>query len=332
MKNKVIVTGATGFLGFNLAKRLKEEGFEVIGLGRNIKKAQKLINLGICFKKINLEDLNEVLNITKNTDYVFHCAAKSSLWGSYKSFYNSNVLATKNIASACIQNKVKKLIYVSSPSIYFEFKDKFKIKEDENLPKKYANYYIKTKRKAEEIIDELYLKQGLKVITIRPRGIFGIEDTALLPRLIRANKKFIPRTKKEDILIDITYVDNVVESMVLAMHAGDIHNGKKYNITNNEPIYFYSTLEKIINELGLKFNCKYISYNKIIFLAKMLELIYKFIPFSEPVFTSYSIGLLSFNQTLDITKAQRDLNYKPIVSMEEGIKTIVQSYKENKIG
>ncbi len=317
---KAIVTGATGFLGFHLVKKLKKMNFEVIGLGRNIEKGNKLKELGAKFISVDLSEKEKLDKIFQDIDYVFHCAAKSSVWGDYKSFYKANVEGTKNIADICLKNNVKRLIYVSSPSIYFDFKNKLNIKETELPTKHPANNYIKTKIIAESVIDNAY-SQGLDVITIRPRGIFGSGDSAILPRLLKANReKFIPKTAKDDILIDITHVDNVVIAMILAMQADKKYNGEKYNITNDESIYLFKTLENILKSRKEKFNSKYIPYNLMFLLVSIIEFLYKFIPNKEPAFTRYSLGLLSFSQTLDITKAKNDLKYKPIISIEEGLK------------
>ncbi len=317
---KVIVTGATGFLGFNLVKRLNKMGFAIIGLGRNIEKGNKINELGVKFISVDLSEKEKLNTIFQNVDYVFHCAAKSSVWGDYKSFYKANVEGTKNIADLCLKHNIKRLIYVSSPSIYFDFKDKLNIKETELPTKHPANNYIKTKIIAENVIDNAF-KDGLDVITIRPRGIFGSEDSAILPRLLKANReKFIPKTRKKDILTEITHVENVVESMILAMQADKKYSGEKYNITNDENIYLYKTLENAINKVGEKFNLKYIPYKLMFILISIMEFLYKFIPNKEPVFTRYSLGLLSFNQTLDISKAKKDLGYEPIISIEDGLK------------
>ena len=142
-----------------------------------------------------------------------------------------------------------------------------------------------------------------------------------MPRLLRANKeRFIPKIRKDDILIDMTHVDNVVEAMILAMNADKKYSGEKYNITNDENINLYKTLENVISQKGEKFNSKYIPYKLIFILVSIMELVYKLIPNKEPVFTRYSLGLLSFNQTLDISKAKNELGYKPIISMAEGLK------------
>ena len=328
MSTKTVITGATGFLGSNLAKRLSELGFDVIGLGRNSVKGEELQNNGIKFIKADLTDSEKLSDIFKNTDYVFHCGAKSSNWGSYKSFFEANVTGTKNVVNACLKNDVERLIHISSPSIYFEYKDKFDIKEDDTLPKKFVNNYAETKFLAENEIKE-GIKNSLEAIILRPRAIMGIGDTAIIPRLIRANnQKFIPKTVKNDILIDITFVQNVVEAMLLAMKADKKYSGQVYNITNGENIKFYETIKDIIINAGFEYNEKKLSYKKVMFLASVLEGIYKFLPNKEPVFTKYSAGLISFNQTLDITKAKNELGYKPVISIKEGLEELKNYYKK----
>lgn len=323
---KILVSGATGFLGYNLCLRLKNEGYDVYGIGRNIQKGKQLENKGIHFLQIDLCDKEHIIKACCNKTYVFHCAAKSSAWGKYADFFKSNVIGTQNIVEGCLQNNVKRLIHVSSPSIYFEFKDKFNISENEALPKHFVNYYAKTKKMAEDIIFNAHLKKGLDTIVIRPRAIFGVGDTALLPRLIRSNcEKFIPIISKKDIQIDITHVDNVVEALILAMKAPNSCSGQKYNITNDSPIYMYEFLGNLMKKLKIPFKTKKIPYFFIMGIAFLLEFISKYFNrYKEPVFTRYTIGLLAYSQTLDISKAKKELGYNPIKTIEEGIKELVE--------
>ncbi|MBR1924544.1 MAG: NAD-dependent epimerase/dehydratase family protein [Ruminobacter sp.] len=317
---KVLVTGATGFLGFRLALRLKKAGFAVTGLGRNQSKGRFLQLAGVEFISCDLSETDKMDQAFTGVTYVFHCAARSSVWGDYKLFYRDNVKGTENVASLCLKKGVKRLVYVSSPSIYFDFKDKLNIKESEPPTEHPANNYIRSKIMAEEVIDRAH-EQGLDVITIRPRGIFGAGDRAILPRLLKANReRFIPRTRKEDILIDLTHVDNVVEAMILAMNADSRYSGHKYNITNGESVRMYRTLENVITGSGEKFNSRYMSYRLLFTVVRLTELFHKYILKKEPVFTVYSLGLLSFSQTLDISKARNELGYRPVISVEDGLR------------
>ena len=327
---KVLVTGATGFLGSTLCYYLKNKGFYVIATGRNKQKGNELKAQGFEFIQADLSK-DKLEDKFSNMDFVVHCAALSSPWGKYSDFYSANILATKNIAEFCLTNKIR-LIHISSPSIYFEFKDKFDIKEeDDNCPSKKINYYAQTKYLAEKLIDEYYHK-GLPVITLRPRAIFGIGDTTLIPRLLRANNtKFIPVVRKEDIKIDITHVENVCEAIYLALTCDDKFLGNKYNVTNDEPIMLNAFLREIITNSGYSFNTQKLPFFVVYLYAYLLEIIHKYIlHYKEPAITRYSVGVLAYSQTLNIDNIKKDLGYRPIKSMEQGKLEVLEWLKNEK--
>lgn len=328
---KVLVTGATGFLGQALCLYLKNKGVTVFGTGRNIEKGEQLETQGVNFIVINLDTEEEKLdNLLKQVDAVVHCAALSSPWGKYEDFYSSNVLSTKNVCKFCLKNNIKRLVHISTPAIYFEFKDKFNI-DEADVPHKFINYYARTKFLAEKEVNELHPK-GLSSIILRPRAIFGKGDTTLLPRLITANTtKFIPIMRKEDVIIDITHVNNVCEAIWLALKAENQYSGKIYNVTNDSPVKLISFLKEVIEKSGYAFNGKRIPFVFTYFYSGILEFFYKyFLPNKEPAFTRYIIGVLSKSQTLNINAIKNDLNYKPVISVENGIQEVIEWLKNEK--
>ncbi len=324
---RYFITGGTGFLGSTLAKRLIKENNEVIIYGRNILKGKELEKDGIIFIEGDLIQKEKIVTICKNVDYIFHSGAFSSPWGKYQDFHNSNVLGTQNIVDAALKNNVKRLIHVSTPSIYFDFKDKFNISETDQLPQKFVNHYAHTKYDAEKIIDNAVIN-GLEAITIRPKAIFGIGDTAILPRIIIANQRGIPLINGGNALIDISYVENVVDSMLLCRDANTICIGQKYNITNGEPMKLIDIIEEVFRELNVPLNAKNVNYNVALGFAGLMEIGYKiFLPSKEPPIMRYSIGVFGNSQTLSIEKAKQELGYMPQVSIKEGIKTFAQWWK-----
>jgi nucleoside-diphosphate-sugar epimerase len=327
---KALVTGATGCLGRNLVTRLLNEGWKVHATGRNITVGALLEKQGAIFYKADLDDNKAIVKLCASKDVVFHCGALSSPWGKYQDFYSANVLGTKNVVEGCLKHNVKRLVHVSTPSIYFDFKEKHQIKEADDLPVKSVNHYAATKLEAEEVIDNAFKKHNLSVITIRPRAIFGPYDTAIMPRIIRAARKGkVPLINGGEALIDATYVENVVESLVLAASTSGDAVGKKYNITNGEPILLKELLQRSFVALGLPFNPKTIPYNVAYGMATIMET-FASLPFitKEPVLTKYGVGVFSIGQTLDIEAAKKDLGYEPIVSMEQGINKFAKWWKE----
>jgi len=324
---KTVVTGATGCLGLNLIKRLLAEGYDVIALGRNERLGNVLSQLGATFVVLDLKEQTPLKKITQNVDVIFHCAALSSPWGHYNDFYQANVIGTQNVIEATHPHT--RLIHVSSPSIYFDFIEKHDIKENTTLPVRPANHYVKTKLLAETLIDKAFLEKDLNVVTLRPRAIFGPYDRAIIPRLLNAEKNgVLPIIGSGENIIDVTYVDNVVESLLLAATASSQVFGKKYNITNDEPKTLMAILTMIFNALGRPLKVKHIPYSAANMLAYCLEIVYRMGRFDkEPPLTRYSAGVLALGQTLNIDAAKQDLHYSPIVSIEQGVGKYAAWYK-----
>lgn len=324
-----IVTGATGCLGINLTQRLIHEGYDVIALGRNKYLGKIVTKLGATFIATDLAEKEKLAKISSKANVIFHCAARSSIWGTYKEFYQTNVIGTQNVIKATPTNA--RLVYVSSPSIYFNFQHAHGIKENAPLPRYAANHYIHTKILAEQLIDKAYQEENLKVVTIRPRAIFGPYDRAIVPRILQSEKKgILPVIGNGKNSIDITYVDNVVESLMLAARANNHVEGKKYNITNDEPHTLITILSMVFTALNKPLQVKYIPYQRARIFAYCAENLYRLLRLKqEPPLTSYSAGVLSFGQTLNIDAAKKDLNYKPLINIEQGVKAFANWYNNH---
>lgn len=321
---KILVTGATGFLGRRTCEILTQQGHQVVGIGRNASKAPTHIS----FVQADLTaPLPE--SAWQGVEAVVHCAAKSSVWGKYEDFYQNNVLATRLLAQQALAHQVRRFVHVSSTSVYFDFNDHQGITEESPLPSKKANAYAQTKCLAEQEI-LLCVQQGLPAIILRPRAIFGSGDTALLPRLLRVNNtRFFPEFRSDDgPLTDITYVDNVVEAIRCALLASGTCNGHIYNITNGEPILLKQTVRKLVTDLGYPYHGKRLPFGMVKMYAYLLERFYKvFSPHKEPPFTVQSVGLIAKDQTFCIDKARKELGYKPKITVKEGINNVVKHWK-----
>ena len=324
---RVLTTGATGFLGKYLVEELKNNGYEVIAQGRNEKRLNELKEMyGI---ETLCTDLNEIASKELNVDYVIHAAALSTVWGKWEDLYNSNVVGTQNVIEFCKKNNVKKLVHVSSPSIYTEKADKLNIHESEVDKNNKLSFYIRTKIMAEDFVNEAN-KKGLQTVIIRPRGLFGIGDTSIIPRLIKANRTIgIPLLNGGKNVVDITCVENVALALRLAIES-DCDAGKTYNITNGEPTEFKKILESLFTKIGEEPRYRKLPLGLLLFLASLLEGVYKlFRIYKEPSITRYTVMTLGYSQTLNIESAKKDLNYKPVMTLEEGIIKYAEDFKSN---
>ena len=325
---KVLITGATGFLGGALTRRLHGMGWDVTALGRNPKKLDELENKGIRPLQLDIRRKDELIDSFKGQEVVFHCAALPSPWGNFEKFYQANVLGTRNVVQACLESNVRRLVYVSTPSIYFDYNSRVDVKETEPLPKPISNYAA-TKLLAEEEVDKGFEK-GLAVVSIRPRALFGEGDTVIFPRLTsRLHSGNLPILGEGENIVDLTYIENVVDALLLCAESPLNTLGKKYNISNDEPVKIWELVNRICDELNLPRPKRKISYRTANAVATGLELIYTLIPtHPEPPLTRLSVSMLAHSTTLDISAAKNELGYQPKVSVEEGVERFLKWWKE----
>lgn len=326
---KALVTGATGFLGGALVRRLQGMGVDVTALGRIPQALAVFENGHIKTIRADLADADAMLRACRGREIVFHCGALSAPWGPVRDFHNANVIGTENVIRGCEEHNVSRLVYVSTPSIYFNYQPRLNIREDSELPKTPANEYARTKLIAEKRIDAAF-QSGLPVISLRPRAIFGPGDTTILPRLIdRLQKGGLRIIGTGKNIADFSFVENVVDALLLCARSPVRTLGKKYNITNGTQIELWALVNKTAEALGYAIPRKHIPYAVADGLARLMELLYAIIPGRpEPPLTRYSVGILAVSFTLDISAARRDLGYSPRVSMEEGFEKYISWWKE----
>ena len=323
----VLVTGATGFLGKYVVEELVEHGYRVRAFGRNSKVGRSLENSSVSFFQGDLTKAEDVLAAFKGMDLVVHAGALSTVWGPWEDFYRANVLGTKYVLEACRQADIQRLVYVSSPSIYAAPKDQLAIKESDAPEENNLNNYIRSKLASEKLLTDY---PDVPSIILRPRGLFGIGDTSILPRVINLSQKIgIPLIGDGRQLMDMTCVENVALAIRLAIEAPEA-KGEVYNITNGEPRAFRDLLEESLTGLGYPIKYRKIPASLLSGIASSLEFLYKSLNLKgEPPLTRYTYYLLRYSQTLDISKAERELGYRPKISISEGIEQYVQDYRKH---
>lgn len=324
---KILLTGATGGLGFRTLERLIENPKieKVIATGRVIRPTHFVENSKINYLLGDLENVDFVAELVEKVDYIIHAAALSSPWGKYVEFEKANVVTMNNLINAAKKHHIKRFVYVSTPSLYFNGKDRFNVNEADPLPNEFVNAYSKTKREAEVALE----KSKIPYVTLRPRALIGRGDTIIMPRLIRAFEegklKIIGDGKN---IVDLTSLANVADSIELSLFVGDTGLNQIYNITNGEPVKLWETIEKVLLMLGSEMNKKKVPYSIVKMLSQIMELKAKLTNYKEPALTTYGVGILAKSFTMDISKAKSLLGYSPKVSTDEAIDEFVNWYHE----
>ena len=325
----ILVTGGTGFLGQHLAKALLAKGHKVHILGRNFEqtKVQELIDRGAISICADLRDRSAVESACDGINVICHAGALSTPWGKRADFYGINVGGTEAVIAGCLAHGVRRLIYISSPSVVFDGHDQRLVSEDVPYPHHFASIYSLTKKLGEDRVNEA-AATGLQTVILRPKAIFGPGDRALLPRLISAaQQKRLPQIGDGRNLVDLTYVENVVHAILLALDA-DAVIGKTYTITNDEHVPLWDVIRNVLSQLNLSTNLRQMPLSIALTAASLMEL-HAAVVGKEPLLTRYSAAILARNQTYDISAAKRDLHYTPRISTAEGIANTLEALKEH---
>lgn len=323
---KILVTGATGFLGSRTIEKLAHESevMKIIAAGRKKKSIHAVNHSKIEYRLGDLTDADYVESIVSEVDYVVNCASLSSPFGDYEEFVKANVDTQRLLIKYSEKFGVQRFVYISTPAIYNEFSDKFGVKESDSLPIKLINHYAVTKLMAEKLIQQ----SSLSHIIIRPRALIGRGDTVIMPRLIRAYEAGRLRLIGDgQNRIDLTAVSNVADAIWLSLTTEEENCNDVYNISNGEPVLLWEKIRFVLRELGLELSDKKLSYVGAMRIATVLELVSK-VTKKEPTLMRYSVSTLANSLTIDITKAKEKLGYEPKMTTDEAIRAFLDWYKE----
>ncbi|WIJ44755.1 NAD-dependent epimerase/dehydratase family protein [Curtobacterium citreum] len=310
---RVLVTGASGFVGGHVVRTLREHGYRVTAAGRRAAALPE----GDVF----VGDLDDLGRAEVPADVVVHCAALSSPWGRWAEFEHANVTGTAQVLRYARRVGARRIVHVSSPGIYAAPRDRLAIREDQVDPSRPMNHYIRSKLHAEALLRAAVGDpDGPEVVVLRPRGVIGAGDTGLVPRLLRVHERVgVPLLRGGRGLVDLTAVENVAHAVRLAVEVPGAA-GLAFNVTNGDPRPFVDLLDQLLAGLGLDPRHRSLPARPVAALAGALEAVCAVLPgHPEPPVTRYTVSTITHSQTLDITRARRVLGYAPQVSLDDAL-------------
>lgn len=320
---RILVTGASGFIGGHAVRALAARGHDVRASGRRLPAAihgsRTDASRAVDWMRADLAD-DALAPLVAGCDAIVHCAALSSPWGTAEAFQRANVVATERLLDAAQRAGVRRFVHLGSPSIYFRFEDQHAVGEGFTPPAHWITHYARSKWESEVRV-RAAAAAGMQAIVLRPRAVFGEGDQAILPRLLAiAARGWFPLVHRGRALIDITHVDNVATAIADCIDADVACDGSAYNLTNGQPIRVKDLLVRLFGALRMRVRLVPVPRGAAVALAGLSERIARLRPGQpEPRLTRYGVGVIGWSQTLDIAKARRELGYAPSMSIEEGI-------------
>jgi len=327
---KILITGASGFIGSFIVEEALRQGFETWAAVRKSSSREWLQDERIKFIELSLnskEQLVEQLR-SKNFDYVVHAAGVTKCLNR-QDFRRINTEGTKNLAEALIelQMPLKRFVYLSSLSIFGAIKEEQPYEDiRENDTPKPNTEYGRSKLEAEKILDSLGSR--IPYIILRPTGVYGPreKDYFVMAKSIKQHTDFAVGYKRQD--ITFVYVTDVVQAVFLALNHGD--NGRRYFLSDGK-VYQSTTFSNLIREeLGRPW---WIRITAPVWVLRVITFFGEYISRMTgkvSVLNNDKFNILKQrNWRCDIQPAIDELGYQPKITLEEGVRRTIKWYKEN---
>ena len=327
---KILITGASGFIGSFIVEEALRRGFETWAAVRGSSSRQFLTDERINFIELNLSSEAQLTEQLRGLqfDYVVHAAGVTKCLDK-QDFHRINTEGTQHLVRVllALQMRIKRFVYISSLSIMGAIREQQPYTEIlESDVAKPNTAYGKSKLEAEKWLATV---KDLPYVILRPTGVYGPRerDYFMMAKSIQSHTDFAVGYKQQD--ITFVYVTDVVQAVFLACEKGV--TGRKYFLSDGE-VYQSSTFSNLIRkELD---NPWWIRITAPIWVLRVVTFIGEYAGRLTGKVTAlnndkYNI-MRQRNWRCDIEPARKELGYEPQVKLEEGVRRSIQWYKDNK--
>jgi hopanoid-associated sugar epimerase len=325
-KEKILVTGASGFVGSAVARKLVEAGFSVRALVRGTSPRAHLAGLGLDFFEGDLRDRKSVERAIAGMRYVFHVAADYRLWARDPSeIFASNVEGTRNLMEEAMRAGVERVIYTSSVATIALRTDGMAADETSPLREDQGiGAYKRSKIAAERLVEAMVAERGLAAVIVNPSTPIGPGDVRPTPTgriIIEAAKGRIPAFI--DTGLNLVHVDDVASGHLAALRHGKI--GERY-ILGGQDVLFSQMLRDIAGLVGRRAARVRLPWRALIPVAFVAEAVAN-VTGREPFATLDGVYMAKYRMFFASTKAEQELGYRSR-RYTEGIDDAVRWFRD----
>ncbi|MBI9070056.1 MAG: NAD(P)-dependent oxidoreductase [Melioribacteraceae bacterium] len=323
----IFVSGATGYIGSNLAERLIKDGHNVVTISRD---KSKVTNGYVNNFKIIHGDIRDAESIKKafdNIDLVYHFAGvfRTPNIGD-QDYWDVHVEGTKNLLNVAFENKVKRFIHCSTIGVHGHIEEPPAIETYRFNP---GDTYQITKAKGEEAVRTFCEKNNFPFVVIRPTSVYGEGDMRMLKLFKLAKKKLTPILGKGELSLHLVHIKDLVEGFVLAADNEEALGESIF--VGGDKAYTLNDLVDIISEiLSVPKSKIHIPVKPFQMLGTACEKICIPLGINPPIYRR-RVDFFTKNRSFDISKSKRILKYQPKVSLKEGLTRTAEWYKANSL-
>lgn len=323
---KVLVTGATGFTGAALVRRLLARGHLVVGLdvGDGGDRLASLAALGADIRLGSVVDAALVDRLVRGCDRVYHLAAAFRQVNLPRREYRQvNVEGTRNVLAAAARHGVERVLYCSTCGVHGDIE---RPPAGEDAPIRPADLYQQTKWEGEEVAQE-FVRRGSWVTIVRPAAIYGPGDRERFAMLYRrvAGGRFVMLGKGTTQYHPV-YIDDLVAGMELAMETAAAR-GRAYLLADENSVSLRELVVRIAEALGRSVRIVTAPFWPVYAAAALCEAVYLPLPAEPPLFRR-RVDWFRQNRSFDIGRARRELGYAPAVPLADGLARTADWYRD----
>lgn len=325
---RILITGATGFVGGHLVEACQRKGWQVTALARPSSDTAALQASGVAVVRCEPTDAAALRKAVTETDVIVNCAAKIGDWGPHDEYIKANVDNLKILLDACKGQDLTRFIHLSSLGVYAA---KHHHGTDETTPAatSHRDGYSHSKALAEKLVLQYERDFGLPAVVLRPGFIYGPRDRTVMPRIINTLRNQAMRYPgaKGARALNTIFVRNLIDAIFLAI-ASDAAVGQIYNLTDGEFVSKRRFIEKIADAMSLPYPTLTPPFwlawlvtwtsDRIAHLKKAKE---------APAFNFTRLKFMGLNLDFSIEKAKRELGYHPRVTFDDAMNETMAWYK-----